>query len=94
MPFTDKWAISALKHKHFYKDCELHRYEPILSPLFRLRKVREDELTKDDELLLTIGKELKDDEEKGSSFWNAFDHGAMYGVSAEEVLKALESVKN
>ena len=93
MPFTDKWAISALKHKHFYKDCELHRYEPILSPLFRLRKVREDELTKDDELLLTIGKDLKDDE-TGYAFSRACDAISYEGVTAEEALKALESVKN
>ena len=93
IPFTDKWAISALKHKHFYKDCGLYRYEPVLSPLFRLRKVRDDELTKEDELLLTIGKDLKDDA-TGDAFSRACDAISYEGVTAKEAIKALESVKN
>ena len=55
--------------------------------------VREDELSEDDELLIKISKELNGDEEKGSAFWDAFNHGAMYGVSAEEVLKAWEKAQ-
>ena len=64
-----------------------------MSPLYRLRAVREEELTEDDEILIKISKELNADEEKGSAFWRAFDHSAKYGVSAKEVLKLWEKVK-
>ena len=87
MPFTDKWSTSSLKHKHFYWDAEISCYEPVLSPLYRLRPVREDELTEDDELLLRISKDLKD-EETGCVFGRALKEG----LSAEEVLKIWESV--
>lgn len=93
MPFTDRWSTSSLKHKHFYKDAELSRYEPVLSPLYRLRKVKEDELAEDDELLIRIRKELKD-EETGIAFWNAITEAEYDGISAEEVLKIWESVRN
>ena len=92
-PYTDYWQLTSLKHKRFYKDAELTNYEPPLSPLYRLRSVREDELTEDDEILVKISKELNGDEEKGSKFWNVFHHGASEGVSAEEVLKTWEKVK-
>ena len=90
MPFTDRWSISSLKHKHFYKDAESSHYEPVLSPLYRLRTVRKGELTEDDEILIKISKELKD-EEMGYAFWSAFTSKGD-GISAEEVLKAWESV--
>lgn len=93
IPYTDYWQLSSLKHKRFYKDAELTHYCPPLSPLYRLRMVREDELSEDDELLIKISKELNGDEEKGRAFRSAFNHGAMYGVSAEEVLKTWEKVK-
>ena len=87
IPFTDRWTTSSLKHKQFYKDAELQHYEPVLSPLYRLRTVRKYELTEDDDLLIRIGKELKD-EETGCAFGRAIK----YDISAEEVLKIWESV--
>ena len=90
MPFTDRWSISSLKHKHFHKDAESSHYEPVLSPLYRLRTVRKDELTEDDEILIKISKELKD-EEMGYAFWSAFTSKGD-GISAEDVLKTWESV--
>ena len=92
MPYTDRWALSSLKHKHFYKNAEFTRYDPVLSPLYRLRKVRDDELTEDDELLVKIGRELKD-EATGDAFWRAFNAISSWDLSAEEVMKAWESVK-
>ena len=92
IPCTDRWALSALKHKHFYKDAEIRRCEPVLSPLYRLRQVREDELTDDDKLLVKIGKELKD-EETGYAFGRAFNDQIGDGISAEEMMRAWESVK-
>lgn len=94
MPYTDEWRLEALKHKRFYKDAETHTYEPALSPLYRIRYVREDELTKDDELLIRFSKELDGDDEKARAFGDAFRHGSLDGVNAEEVVKAWESVNS
>ncbi|SCW49766.1 hypothetical protein SAMN02910456_01448 [Ruminococcaceae bacterium YRB3002] len=86
MPYTDRWAISSLKHKNFYKDIELSWYEPPLSPLYRLRAVREDELTEDDKVLVRISKDLAGSEEKGFEFWRAFE-AKTDGLSDEEVIE-------
>lgn len=86
MPYTDRWALSALKHKRFYKDIEQHTYEPPLSPLYRLRSVREDELTEDDKVLVRISKDLAGNEEKGFEFWKAFEDKTD-GLSDEEVIE-------
>lgn len=92
MAYTDKWRLEALKHKRFYKDAELTSYEPALSPMYRIRLLKEDELKKDDELLIKISKELNGDEEKARAFWKAFHHLKSDGVDTEEVLAAWESV--
>lgn len=92
IPYTDRWAISALKHKHFYKEAEGYRYEPVLSPLYRLRLVREEELTEEDDLLVIISRELKN-EETGYEFGSAFNDQTGEGISAEEVMKVWELVK-
>ena len=86
MPYTDRWSLTALKHKRFYKSIELHTYEPPLSPLYRLRSVRDDELTEDDKLLVRISKDLAGNEEKGYEFWKAFEHKAD-GLSEDEVIE-------
>ncbi len=51
LPFTDEYRITALKHKRFYKHAEVGFYEPMLSPLFRLRRVKPEEMTEEDEAL-------------------------------------------
>lgn len=94
MPYTDKWKLEALKHKRFYKEAEMHSYEPPLSPLYRIRYIREDELTKNDELLIRFSKELNGDEEKASAFWDAFRHESLDGVSVEDVMKAWDAVNS
>ena len=94
MPYTDKWKLEALKHKRFYKEAESHSYEPALSPLYRIRYVREDELRDSDELLVRLSKELNGDEEKASAFWDAFRHGSLDGVSVEDVMKAWDAVNS
>ena len=50
IPFTDEYRITALKHKRFYKHAEVDFYEPMLSPLFRLRRVKPEEMTEEDEI--------------------------------------------
>ena len=39
------------KYKRFYKHAEVGFYEPMLSPLFRLRRVKPEEMTEEDEAL-------------------------------------------
>ena len=43
-----------MKHRRLYKDIGWHTYEPMLSPLYRLRKVNDDEMTEEDTKLLEI----------------------------------------
>ncbi len=93
IPYTDKWDLTSLKYKRLYKDAEETHYCPPLSPLYRLRLSKPEELTKDDELLVKISNELKGDEDKGSAFWNAWRHGERGGISAEEVQKTWAKVK-
>ncbi|MBR3278616.1 MAG: hypothetical protein IKG01_06975 [Lachnospiraceae bacterium] len=93
IPNTDRWTVSALKHQFFYKNLENVYYSPALSPLYRLRAVREDELTEDDALLMRIGRELKGDEEKGYEFGRAFPGRFMEGADDGEVTRLWESIK-
>ena len=94
MPYTDKWKLEALKHKRFYKEAKLHSYEPPLSPLYRIRSVSEDELKDSDALLVKLSKELNGDEDMARAFWDVFHHESLDGVSAEEVVKAWESIND
>ena len=93
VPFTDKWQLQALKHKRLYKDAEMHSYEPALSPLYRIRRVREDELTEDDELLVRFSKELSGSEEKARAFWEAWHKLSSEEKSEDEVVGIWESIK-
>lgn len=63
-PGTNEWSLTSLKHRRFYKDIELHTYEPMLSPLYRLKKVKEEELTEVDDCLLEMSKMISENEEK------------------------------
>ena len=85
IPYTDKWKLESLKHKSFYKDAELHSYEPALSPLYRIRLVKKDELKKDDELLIKFSKELGGDEDRARAFWKAWNKAPGDEKSDEEV---------
>ena len=69
VPFTDKWRMTSLKHKRFYKHAELGSYEPMLSPLYRLKKVKPEEMTEDDDILIRLSNTLEKDEEKASKIW-------------------------
>lgn len=67
---TDEWSLTPLKHRRFYKDIGFVTYEPLLSPLYRLRKVKEEEYTKEDEKLLELSKIINGSEEKAMEVWN------------------------
>ena len=89
VPFTDKWEITALKHKMFYKDADGGTYEPRLSPLYRLRSVGEDELAEEDELLVKVSKWISGDEERGAAFWNTWHENYCDERTVEEVEEIL-----
>lgn len=92
VPFTDKWSISALKHKHFYKDAEMHAYCPPLSPLYRLRSVRPEEMTAEDELLVQVSEALGGVEERGSALWNAWHESGCEGMTEQKVMEILDAI--
>ena len=88
VPFTDKWSITALKHKHFYK----FGYCPPLSPLYRLRSVKPEEETHDDELLVKVREALNGAEEQGRMLWNAWHESGSGEMTAEELMKIVEAL--
>ena len=92
VPFTETWSISALKHKRFYKDVEMHDYFPPLSPLYRLRSVRPEEMTAEDELLVKVRETLGGSEEQGRLLWNAWHESGSGEMTAEELMETLESI--
>ena len=47
-PGTNERSLTPLKHRSLYKDIGWHTYEPMLSPLYRLRKIRDDEMTEEE----------------------------------------------
>lgn len=93
VPFTDKWRITALKHKMFYKNADGGMYEPRLSPLYRLRSVGEDDLTEEDELLVKVSKWIGGDEDRGAAFWNAWHECPGDERTVEGAVEVLEKVK-
>ena len=89
MPGTDKWTVDALKHKLFYKAAEMVFYLQPLSPLYRLRSVKADELSEEDGLLLKVSTYLEGSEEKARSFWKTWHETGRYEMTEEEVRKLI-----
>ena len=90
VPYTDKWRLTPLKHKRFYKHAEINSYEPMLSPLYRIRKVRPNELTGEDEQLRHLGDILAGDEEKAKAVLEAWDRGKYGDKTYEEAVAVFE----
>ena len=63
-----------------------------LSPLYRLRSVKPEEETADDELLVKVREALGGVEDCGSALWNAWHESGCEGMTAEEVMEILESI--
>ena len=89
VPGTDKWTVNALKHKIFYKSIETACYIPPLSPLYRLRSVKADELSEEDELLLEVSAHLEGSEEKARLFWKAWHETGRDEMTEKEVRKLI-----
>ncbi|MCR4616805.1 MAG: hypothetical protein K5669_01320 [Lachnospiraceae bacterium] len=86
-PGTNEWGLTSLKHKRFYKDIGWHTYEPMLSPLYRLRRVREEEFTETDEQLMKLSKMVSESEEKAAKVWEKWNSAPGDSLSWEKVLE-------
>ncbi len=96
VPFTDKWKIAILKNMLFYRDadCESYTYRPKFSPLYRMRSISEDELTRDDEMLSKISKWIGRDENRGAGFWKTWCNVYANERTAAGVWKILRLVES
>ena len=87
VPGTDKWRLTPLKHRRFFEDLGFV-YEPMLSPLYRLRKVMDGELSEDDKELIEFSKMIAGSEEKSSEVWNRWGG---YDLSLENVKQLFDN---
>ena len=93
-PGTNEWSLTSLKHRRLYKDIGWHTYEPMLSPLYRLRKVRDDEMTKEDGKLLELSSIISGSEEKAGKVWDNWRSPAGDDIlSWEQVLEVFALVR-
>ena len=90
-PGTSEWGLTPLKHRRLYKDIGWHTYEPMLSPLYRLRRVKEEELTEEDDCLLELSKLLSGSEERAAKVWERWT-SAGEELAWEQVLDVVNSV--
>ena len=68
VPGSDRWRLTPLKHRRFFKDFGFV-YEPMLSPLYRLRKVRDEELSEDEIRLTELRSLIAGKEDKAGKIW-------------------------
>lgn len=93
-PGTNEWSLTPLKHRMLYKSIETRTYEPMLSPLYRLRKIRDDEMTEEDDKLRKLSSMIAGSEEKASTVWNNWDlQGGDLILSWEQVEEVFEPVR-
>jgi hypothetical protein len=83
---TDYWRITSLKHRRFFKDISMGSYEPMLSPLYKIRKVREDEKNDYISMLFTLSNYIGKNEENAARVWNKWDKYGYNDMSEEEML--------
>ena len=93
-PGTNEWSLTPLKHRRLYKDIGWHTYEPMLSPLYRLRKVKDDEMTEEDAKLLELSSIISGSEVKAGKVWENWRSPAGDDIlSWAQVLEVFESVR-
>ena len=86
-PGTDDWTLTPLKHRRLYKDIGWYTDEPMLSPLYRLRRVQEEEFTEMDEQLMKLSKMVSGSEEKAAKVWEKWNSAPRDSLSWEKVLE-------
>ena len=83
---TNYWRITSLKHRRFFKDISMGSYEPMLSPLYKIRKVREDEKNEELSMLFSLSDLVGGSEEIAARVWNKWDKYGYIDMSEEEML--------
>ncbi len=91
---TNEWSLTPLKHRRLYKDIGWHTYEPMLSPLYRLRKIKDNEIKEEDDELLELSSIISSSEEKAGKIWEKW-HAVARGdtLNWEQVLEIFKSVR-
>ena len=82
---TDKWRITALKHRMFFDDMSMKRYEPMLSPLYGLKKAQEDEISDKDRIFLDLSEKINGSEEVAANIWNKHSEMGCDDMNKEEL---------
>ncbi len=67
---SNLWRLTSLKHRMFFKDNSWSTYEPMMSPLYRLRKVKSDELTESDSRLIELSEIVAGNEDLAAEIWS------------------------
>ena len=90
-PYTELWRCSSLIHRHLFFDAECRFYEPLLSPLYRLRMLNESELKKTDSRLLKLKELIGDDSERGMKIWQNLDWDDMTFERLIELIEKMDA---
>jgi hypothetical protein len=93
-PGTNEWSLTPLKHRRLYKDIGWNTYEPMLSPLYRLRRVKKEELTEEDDCLLELSEMLSGSEERAAKVWERWHSASGEGLVWEQVLEVVNSIRD
>ncbi len=96
VPGTCSWRITALKHRHFYFDIRFESYtEPMLSPLYRIKKVSlpDDDFDMNEydtnpsiAMLFVLRDIIDGNEEKAAQVWKHWDKHNFDDLNDEEML--------
>lgn len=93
VPGTEDWRLTPLKHRRFYKGADASFFEPVLSPLYRLRKVKEDEIAEEDIKLIKLSGMIAGSEEKAAEVWRKWERNYSEDMKWEKVKRIFESIK-
>ena len=89
-PYTEEWNITTLKHKRLYKDSSGTTYAPPLSPLYRLHKVTDEEISGDDDKLFELSKIIDGSEQKAEKALDNWHHHSKGGLTWEDMKEIFE----
>ncbi len=88
-----EYGTDKKQHHKINKDIGCHIYQPMLSPLYRLRRVKEEELTEDDHNLLELRKVVSESEEKAAKIWENWCSDPGDCLSWEQVIDVLSKIR-
>lgn len=83
-----QWLLKRVRaDRGFFYDPETGFYDPMLSPLYRLRKVRPEELSEEDKRLINLKRKVNGNEAFAKEIWNRW---GCEPLSYESVLTVFE----